>query len=604
MTGAIVLTTLTATSATYTEHPTLGAQVDAARHINTTAYRIGSSGNGGTIEMSGLILYKLPELPDESVNISKAILGHRILNDKEQPTFDIDLYGLGYVTSLNPADWPRFDWHYCGDNDISPGINIGDNHVVKIQDQFLAAPHQGNKQTKSQELADFLNMTRKFIRNDPRVTAENPAYLVFRLSTIGKASRYRHIPNDKESFLTLETSEPAGEKQLEAPSAPQEIPIMNWAQPQPNQSPSAGYQQIQNVTHYRVFEHSIDKGIFNHHARITYVNGTFFAAWSNGDYFEDSAGQRIMIATSPDGQSWSDAFAGVPALGPPSADRQPPGRRAIALNWVELNGEAYVLGLVCDWIKYSPTFDCGVDQKQGTHGFYGAARRVAPNGQLGPLLWLGDYLQAPFDGFVPNIRTQTAKQVLAAYLEKFFMAPAPVEDMSWSEYIQYSEHSQAADGRDLCEPVAFRKDDGTYITLWRGRRDGEHKLYASSANSPESWSKAIVTEIPDAPSQCCGGKLPDGRIYLIGNQTVSGRDPLTLSLSSDEHTFDWTGTIRTEAPTRNDYTHPISGKKLGKCPGYQYPGSVIVGTNLWVIYSVTKENIEVSKIPLSSLPGE
>ncbi len=32
-----------------------------------------------------------------------------------------------------------------------------------------------------------------------------------------------------------------------------------------------------------------------------------------------------------------------------------------------------------------------------------------------------------------------------------------------------------------------------------------------------------------------------------------------------------------------------------------YPHSVIVGADLWVIYSVNKEDIQISRIPLSEL---
>jgi hypothetical protein len=40
-----------------------------------------------------------------------------------------------------------------------------------------------------------------------------------------------------------------------------------------------------------------------------------------------------------------------------------------------------------------------------------------------------------------------------------------------------------------------------------------------------------------------------------------------------------------------------------KVIGYQYPHSVIAGDDLWVIYSVNKEDIEITRIPLSELAG-
>jgi hypothetical protein len=37
-------------------------------------------------------------------------------------------------------------------------------------------------------------------------------------------------------------------------------------------------------------------------------------------------------------------------------------------------------------------------------------------------------------------------------------------------------------------------------------------------------------------------------------------------------------------------------------PGFQYPSAVVAHDALWVIYSVGKEDVAVSRIPLSELP--
>jgi hypothetical protein len=41
---------------------------------------------------------------------------------------------------------------------------------------------------------------------------------------------------------------------------------------------------------------------------------------------------------------------------------------------------------------------------------------------------------------------------------------------------------------------------------------------------------------------------------------------------------------------------------LHKGAGFQYPSAVVVGDALWVIYSVGKEDVAVSRVPLASLP--
>ena len=48
-----------------------------------------------------------------------------------------------------------------------------------------------------------------------------------------------------------------------------------------------------------------------------------------------------------------------------------------------------------------------------------------------------------------------------------------------------------------------------------------------------NWSAPTPTSIPDSHSRACTAPLPDGRIFMVGAQIPTGRDPLVLSLSKD-----------------------------------------------------------------------
>jgi hypothetical protein len=108
----------------------------------------------------------------------------------------------------------------------------------------------------------------------------------------------------------------------------------------------------------------------------------------------------------------------------------------------------------------------------------------------------------------------------------------------------------------------------------------------------------VKTNIPDSPSLTCVGKLPGGQVYLIGNQIPKQwrRDPLTIALSKDGFAFDRAWAIRYGAPK-------IRYKGAHKGVGYQYPNATIVGDDLWVVYSVGKEDIGVTRVPLAALQG-
>ena len=48
-----------------------------------------------------------------------------------------------------------------------------------------------------------------------------------------------------------------------------------------------------------------------------------------------------------------------------------------------------------------------------------------------------------------------------------------------------------------------------------------------------NWTAPVPTDIPDSHSRACAAPLPDGRIFLIGAQIPTGRDPVVLSISRD-----------------------------------------------------------------------
>jgi Neuraminidase (sialidase) len=125
-------------------------------------------------------------------------------------------------------------------------------------------------------------------------------------------------------------------------------------------------------------------------------------------------------------------------------------------------------------------------------------------------------------------------------------------------------------------------------------------MYVSlSKDGGKTWTTNEKTDIPDSPSKTVTGTLPNGKTYLIGNQIQSSvrghtRDPLVISLSADGKTFNWAAAIRHGTP-------PLRYPGKSKDHGFQYPSAIVVGKSLWVIYSINKEDVAISRIPLSEL---
>jgi hypothetical protein len=67
-----------------------------------------------------------------------------------------------------------------------------------------------------------------------------------------------------------------------------------------------------------------------------------------------------------------------------------------------------------------------------------------------------------------------------------------------------------------------------------------------------------------------------------------------ISISLDGRTFDWAAAIRSGAGN-------VRAGGAAKSPGFQYPSAVATNGSLWVIYSIGKEDVAVSRIPIQEL---
>lgn len=117
-----------------------------------------------------------------------------------------------------------------------------------------------------------------------------------------------------------------------------------------------------------------------------------------------------------------------------------------------------------------------------------------------------------------------------------------------------------------------------------------------------NWSAATATTIPDSGSRACVAPLPDGRIFMVGAQIPTGRDPLVLSISHDGLNFSKAFALRHCA---HPPCQPRFGGK-GKVPGFQYPAAMwrldaAGGPEIIFSYSINKEDIGLSKFPLAVL---
>lgn len=147
------------------------------------------------------------------------------------------------------------------------------------------------------------------------------------------------------------------------------------------------------------------------------------------------------------------------------------------------------------------------------------------------------------------------------------------------------------------EPSQYRLPDGTLVMLFRDQKSSFRKLAAVSKDRGQSWSKPVVTTIPDARTKQCAGNLPDGCSFMVSCPANDKRRwPLVLHLSHDGIVFDKAILLRSGL---SDDLPPRRYEGRYKTLGYNYPKAMVCHGKLYVSYSTNKEDVECTVIPIS-----
>lgn len=326
-----------------------------------------------------------------------------------------------------------------------------------------------------------------------------------------------------------------------------------------------------------VFEGEENKTAFSHHPYIFYYKDRFFATWSNGDKDEDFSGQRVMYATSKDGYTWSDAVD--------LTDRIP--EKAYKPNgfWVR-DGELLALAYLnkSRGSKITGPYEKEMrayrwDASKSAFGNYDIVikgfsavdgPRLAADGQ-----WLM-FGKPNNEVEPPNNTTLYAKGGVSS-LDKWTVKPSPIEGV---------EH----------DIFWYTLPNGNLLAAQAtGSIPNRQLVSFLSTNNGNTWSKPVQSNFPDADSRLYGLRLSTGRYVLLNNPSLTRyRNPLSIAFSSNGLDFDHIANVRIE---------PINKRFPGhaKAPGYQYVRATEHDGKLWIIYSVNKEDIEITAISLDEI---
>lgn len=351
----------------------------------------------------------------------------------------------------------------------------------------------------------------------------------------------------------------------------------------------ADFPVLSQAEHAVVWQPAVrEDGAYNHYACLIHYKGRFYAMWGNHPLAEDAPGQRVLYAYSDAWGKWTAPKELFPAPGP-VASRSEKGIHLKPDRWAIVDDKLYAI-----------TYVHGA-------GTYPIARTVGEDGELGePFLLRKLSSKATLPSYMKGIDGSTPPAI-GGRLEQWYRDTDQIS--WWTGAAQGAAPRKGVDGAMLIENFMYRAKDGGLVIMlrdWGTSRNPVHtnRLYVSFNHGTGKWGTPYPTDIPDSPSRAQAITLDDGTVLLIGNQNVPeydqalylDRDPMTISVSSDGYTFDRVYALRTDSPLKYRFT----GVR-GRNRGYGYSSSVVHEGWLYTLYSIGKEEMGITRLPLSAL---
>jgi len=337
---------------------------------------------------------------------------------------------------------------------------------------------------------------------------------------------------------------------------------------------------------------------YNHAPMLAYWEGRFWLEYLSTPVGEHIGPGQTLLTRSEDGRAWSKPRVVFGPYELPEIRRDdchlPAGSFAIMHQrmgfYVAPNGRLLVLGFygVCPHPTIGPNDGKGVGR---------VVREVRPDGSFGPVHFLRTNRHAGWS------EANTPYPPWTASGDGGFRAACEALLADPLVRLQMWEEDRARDGffpleDDRLKALSFyHRRDGKVVGLWKW------SLAALSADEGRSWSPpAEVPTLAMAGAKVWGQRTSDGRYALVYNPNPSNtyRWPLAVVTGDDGEVFDEMLCVHGEVPPRRFACLWDRAKEFGP----QYVRGIVEGNgsppggDLWVTYSVNKEDIWVSRVPV------
>ncbi|PQA61005.1 sialidase/neuraminidase family protein [Siphonobacter curvatus] len=326
---------------------------------------------------------------------------------------------------------------------------------------------------------------------------------------------------------------------------------------------------------------------YNHASNLCYWNGTFYQQYLSNPVDEHVAPGQTLVMTSKDGRHWNKPQVVFPPYQAPAGVKIPEEYKGYMMHqrmgfYVAPNGRLLVLAF------YGHTED-----PFGKGGIGRVVREAYKDGTYGPIYFIRYTSHANWNE--SNTSYPFYKKATDAAFVKACddLLKNPLMTFQWYDEDNgldgFYNHKKAGQALSY-----YHRKDGKVVALWK------KSLTALSSDEGKTFSQPVkVPTLVMSGGKQWGQRTDDGRYALSYNpiEQTQYRFPLVVVTGDDGILFDHMLLIQGELPPRR-YTG--RWKDFGPCymRGIEEGNGNPPGNDLWMSYSMNKEDIWVSRTPV------
>lgn len=328
---------------------------------------------------------------------------------------------------------------------------------------------------------------------------------------------------------------------------------------------------------------------YNHAANITYWRGRFYLEYLSNPVDEQQPPGQTLLVSSADGRNWGKPVVAFPPYKAPKGVTIPKPYYGYIMHqrmgfYTAPNGR--LLAVAFYGHSYNPFKEGGIGR---------VAREIKADGSMGPIYFIR------YSSHTTWNESNTAYPFYTKSKDKGFREACKALLSDKLKTLQWIDEDRGLDGfynlKDSVNRVQatsyFHRKDGKTVALWK---------WSYAALSPDdglTWSTPVrVPSLIMAGGKQWGQRTPDGRYAICYNpiETQPYRYPLVAITSDDGITFDSMCVVHGEVPPRRFMGE---NKDFGPCyvRGITEGESLPPGRDMWLAYTVNKEDVWVSRVP-------